>query len=315
MSLATRCTACGTVFRVVQDQLKVSEGWVRCGRCDAVFNALEGLFDLERDAPPDWPAIVEHDAVQPAPNPEVAHSASAAESVPIGNRPPGPVEPDQERAGLPQSQASELPASDEALTTQGIADRGLPNAPDSNPDAEAPTPSMPMPTPNFLRDASGPPRWQGRRGRLVLSGAAVLLLATLNAQVTHHFRDLVSARWPVVRPAMTSWCNAVGCSIEAARRIEDISVESTALTRAASPDSFRLSVALRNRGKMDLALPSLELSLTDSSGQLMARRALGPPDFRDAAPTIAPGAEAALQLTLATGSPRVTGYTVEIFYP
>ena len=43
MSLATRCTACGTVFRVVQDQLKVSEGWVRCGRCNEVFNALEGL--------------------------------------------------------------------------------------------------------------------------------------------------------------------------------------------------------------------------------------------------------------------------------
>ena len=54
MSLATRCTACGTVFRVVQDQLKISEGWVRCGRCKEVFNALEGLFDLQRDAPPEW---------------------------------------------------------------------------------------------------------------------------------------------------------------------------------------------------------------------------------------------------------------------
>ena len=54
MSLATRCPSCGTIFRVVQDQLKVCEGWVRCGRCDEVFSALEGLFDLERDAPPDW---------------------------------------------------------------------------------------------------------------------------------------------------------------------------------------------------------------------------------------------------------------------
>src|SRR4051794_3421525 len=54
MSLATRCDACGTVFRVVQDQLKVSEGWVRCGRCNEVFNALESLFDLERDSPPEW---------------------------------------------------------------------------------------------------------------------------------------------------------------------------------------------------------------------------------------------------------------------
>ncbi|MEO7338854.1 MAG: zinc-ribbon domain-containing protein, partial [Caldimonas sp.] len=49
MTLATRCTACGTAFRVVQDQLKVSEGWVRCGRCGEVFSALEGLFDLSRE--------------------------------------------------------------------------------------------------------------------------------------------------------------------------------------------------------------------------------------------------------------------------
>jgi predicted Zn finger-like uncharacterized protein len=59
MNLATRCTACGTVFRVVQDQLKVSDGWVRCGRCGEVFNATEGLFDLDRDAPPSWPAAAE----------------------------------------------------------------------------------------------------------------------------------------------------------------------------------------------------------------------------------------------------------------
>jgi predicted Zn finger-like uncharacterized protein len=51
MSLATRCTSCGTIFRVVQDQLKVSDGWVRCGRCNEVFNAMEGLFDLQREVP------------------------------------------------------------------------------------------------------------------------------------------------------------------------------------------------------------------------------------------------------------------------
>ena len=46
MTLATRCTACGTIFRVVQDQLRVSNGWVRCGRCNEVFNALEGLYEI-----------------------------------------------------------------------------------------------------------------------------------------------------------------------------------------------------------------------------------------------------------------------------
>lgn len=55
MSLATRCTHCGTIFKIVQDQLKVSEGWVRCGRCNEIFNALPGLFDLEREPPPPRP--------------------------------------------------------------------------------------------------------------------------------------------------------------------------------------------------------------------------------------------------------------------
>lgn len=52
MSLATRCTRCGTIFKVVEDQLKVSEGWVRCGRCQEVFHAVPTLFDLDKDPPP-----------------------------------------------------------------------------------------------------------------------------------------------------------------------------------------------------------------------------------------------------------------------
>ena len=95
MSLATRCTACGTVFRVVQDQLKVSEGWVRCGRCQEVFNALEGLFDLDRDAAP-----AQSPQPEPPPSPAVpAQPASASTSgrVPldpaVGSGPVGGVEP------------------------------------------------------------------------------------------------------------------------------------------------------------------------------------------------------------------------------
>ena len=66
MSLATRCTACGTIFRVVQDQLRVSEGWVRCGRCAEVFDAREQLFDLDREAPPPWPPNVPDAPSMPA---------------------------------------------------------------------------------------------------------------------------------------------------------------------------------------------------------------------------------------------------------
>jgi predicted Zn finger-like uncharacterized protein len=43
MSLVTRCTTCGTLFKVVADQLKISEGWVRCGQCATVFDAQANL--------------------------------------------------------------------------------------------------------------------------------------------------------------------------------------------------------------------------------------------------------------------------------
>ena len=43
MALVTRCPACGTAFKVVPDQLRISDGWVRCGRCSKVFDATVDL--------------------------------------------------------------------------------------------------------------------------------------------------------------------------------------------------------------------------------------------------------------------------------
>ena len=51
LNLATRCLSCGTVFRVAEDQLLASDGWVRCGRCNGVFNATEVLFDVDTGTP------------------------------------------------------------------------------------------------------------------------------------------------------------------------------------------------------------------------------------------------------------------------
>lgn len=45
MSLATRCPACGTAFRVVAGQLSARGGRVRCGKCGSVFDGIAGLVD------------------------------------------------------------------------------------------------------------------------------------------------------------------------------------------------------------------------------------------------------------------------------
>src|SRR5665647_163510 len=51
MSLITRCPACETLFKVVPDQLRISEGWVRCGQCDDIFDASLHLLP---DSSTEW---------------------------------------------------------------------------------------------------------------------------------------------------------------------------------------------------------------------------------------------------------------------
>jgi predicted Zn finger-like uncharacterized protein len=330
MSLATRCTACGTVFRVVQDQLKISEGWVRCGRCDEVFNALEGLFDLERDGAPQGvsgtaslpPAPFEPMHATDAPHEDegasVAHDASLIDKIDaqlLGSR-------RSEHGLTPAARISErdrLEFPDAQFDPDLVIDDSMPA--DDLPPTETPRPaedllaSVPAESTEFMRRAQRKARWHSPRMRAALAcaGGALLVVGTL--QVGNHFRDLIAARWPGTQPLLGAWCSALACKIDVPRRIDDVVVESSSLTRAAAADAFRLSLTLRNRGNMTVALPSVDLSLTDPSGQLIARRVLHPSDFRVPGASMASGAESVLQLVLASSGARITGYTVEVFYP
>ena len=332
MSLATRCTACGTVFRVVQDQLKVSEGWVRCGRCDEVFNALEGLFDLERDTPPEW---VPGHAMQPQPTAAANPSLDADRfDIDVGEVPvddPSLVDKiDAQLMGTRHGEGGSTPATriderdrlefpdarfdPELVSGDELDGPAAPSVPEPSESlAPAPTAVEP-PAPGFLQQAHRQAQWQRPARRAALAAAALVLTTCLALQWGHQFRDTVAARWPALRPALVAWCSAMACSLEAPRRIDDVSVESTALTRAAA-DAFRLSVTLRNHGGMTVALPSVDLSLTDANGQLIARKVLSAGDFKAPSTLMPSGTESALQALLSAGTARVAGYTVEIFYP
>lgn len=338
MSLATRCVACGTIFRVVQDQLKVSEGWVRCGRCDEVFNALDALFDLEREAPAPWaPPVPGTPIDRPFEPPVDAMDGFAAESPPAfapteapldaGGPPfaadPSYAEPFFEAPAPVAPTASYFePGSFEAPADHALHDEAAWPAPqDPEPvEAEATTPPVPVPfgapTPAFVARANSAARWR-QPGRLaLLLGLSLLLVLMLGAQAAHHFRDDVAVRWPGTRGLLEGWCAMADCRLAAPRHIEDIVVESTGLTRAvAGTDTYRLAVTLHNRSDRPLALPYVDLTLTDNAGQLVARRALAPGDFERPATVLAARADQPLQALIATGNPKVSGYTVEIFYP
>ena len=92
-------------------------------------------------------------------------------------------------------------------------------------------------------------------------------------------------------------------------------MDSSGLTRVSGLDAYKLSVVLHNRAGVPLALPSVDLTLTDPAGQLVARRVLSPAELGASQNVLAPGAEASLQATLSAGDKQLLGYTVEVFYP
>lgn len=152
MSLATRCIHCGTIFKIVEDQLKVSEGWVRCGRCHEVFNALPTLFDMDSEAPPPRRA-----PAPPTPEPEV----SAPRAAPVAPPPSSPTFGRLTEDELPPEPPRPVPATtDFELDTRVPAEemswgrRPAPAAFEeppppvrSAPSASAPSPLAPPPLP------------------------------------------------------------------------------------------------------------------------------------------------------------------------
>lgn len=290
MSLATRCTACGTVFRVVQDQLRVSGGWVRCGRCGEVFNAVESLVDLE--APPE--------AAPPSPHgarvmEELARVSGTASTEPE-SEPPPPVP-----APAPAQPAHEAPQE--------------PEGPPATDLRAVPDPAPPAVAPGFVRQAERAARWRRPSVRAALAVLALVLAGLLGLQVHRSHHDWIAARWPATTPWLERLCARTGCIVEPPRRIEGLAVESSGLVRAGTSGTFRLSVSLRNRDRLALRVPALDLTLTDAQGRVVARRVLLPGELGADVTSVAGGAELGLSATLRTRDLPVVGYTIEIFYP
>ena len=289
MTLATRCPGCGTSFRVVQDQLKVSEGWVRCGRCNEVFNAIEALFET--------------DTAQPVP-------AGAAPGV----RPPlsSPPQP-------PPSSSFDSTQALESMAPPSEVDYDLVDADDDPIEApqstEAPWGPEPDASPAFVRRANRAAAWKRPQVRVALVGAVGVLGVALAAQAALLYRDTVAVRWPDSRPLLDAACAWAGCRVEPLRRIGSLAVDASGLNPVDGSSGYRLSVVLRNRGDVEVLLPAFDLLLSDTQGRTIARRVLSAGELGASSHTLAAGAELALQASLSAGERRVSGYTIEIFYP
>ena len=167
----------------------------------------------------------------------------------------------------------------------------------------------------FVQQAEKAERWRRPSVRVALALSALVLALLLSLQILVARRDAVVAQWPQSRSLLQTLCAPFDCRIEPLRRIEQISVDSSGLTRIDEGPVYRLALVLRNRGDTPLLAPAIDLSLSDASGTLVSRRMLSASDLGAARATIAPQQELPLQALLMSADRPLTGYTIEIFYP
>ena len=191
----------------------------------------------------------------------------------------------------------------------------------SGPDLHADPDSAPQSLPSFVRSAEQAARWRRPRVRATLALLCLAALLTLASQTALEYRDLLAAQLPQTRPWLEAACKPLGCKIEAARVIDSLAVDSSGLLRIERSNLYKLQVSLRNRAGIALAVPALDMKLTDSQGRLIARKVLLPADLGVAQATIDAGRDLHLQATLQSlaggdaGVPVIAGYTIELFYP
>lgn len=313
MSLITRCPACRTMFKVVPDQLRISEGWVRCGQCDEIFDASTHLQEGEVDAVP--PAPVEPpDVVVSAPPASAAveielagdHAVAASlvqEPVSIGAALPDgmanrPAEPVPDDAFLPT----------ESLTSVSDEEDVMPRA-EAEPDAQELS---------FMRSAKPASRWNRPLVRAGLLLVSLLLCLGLALQVLVQERDRIAAVEPRLKPWVEEICTLMQCTVEPLRQIESVVIDSSSFNKIRG-EVYRLNFTLKNTAVTELALPAIELSLTDVHDQPVMRRVFHPAELGLQSGVLQAAAESNTSLTLGIktngSADRIAGYRILAFYP
>lgn len=306
MSLITCCPACRTMFKVVPDQLKISEGWVRCGHCAEVFDASAHLVETVPPAAARVPAAAldtEPAAItEPAPIREMPASA-AAPSAALQDEPMYP--PFVLRAQDEEQDVAEALPPDESLPSEAPRET-----------RRAAKAAAPVADVSFVRQARRKAYWRRPGVRAVLLLLALTLGALLAAQYAVHDRDRLVALQPALRPAIEALCQPLQCQIGPPRQIEAIVIDSSTFNKLRG-DAYRLSFALKNQAALPVAMPAIELTLTDTQDQPVVRRVLSPSEMGAASGVIGPQADwsATLALNVNPSGGRIAGYRLLAFYP
>jgi predicted Zn finger-like uncharacterized protein len=331
MSLITQCPACATMFKVVPDQLRISDGWVRCGQCDEVFDANAHLQSSTSESGLAPSRVKVEQVSVPSARQEVPSDGGAIQHTAFLNASDEPVADPSVDASLseppsfpePSLDVLEEPEPEDIFFDNGdvpgdvefVISSRIPLSLDDAPHTQR---SGVDPQLSFMRGDGVRSKRSTPVVRSILVVLSVLFGGLLMLQVVIQERDRLAAGEPAVRQVLESVCATLACQIAPLRQIEAIVIDSSSFTKVRA-DVYRLSFTLKNTAAMDIATPALELTLTDLQDQAVVRRVIERSHFGSKQGVLAHGEELTASLLMSVRMPgsseRVSGYRLLAFYP
>lgn len=307
MSLLTRCPLCAAVYQVADEQLDMSGGWVRCGQCAHVFEAT---------AHPIAPVVLEPTvALEPAIAPPHATPSTAQVDVPPEPVSDPPVTLPTDTLAKAEKVAEDVPQQPSTWQPMLVKESAhdawpQPSMPSTSDVSSASDRSAVWQVPKYVGARQDADRHWG----LMLTCAALLLAACV--QWLYWDRDRLASMRPELKPMLQALCKPLGCRVSAMQSTDAMVIDASTFTMAGK-NSYRIGFVLKNVSLSAVAVPHVELTLTDSLEHVLVRRVLTPAELGSPSEVLAASAQwpvsAVIQLELEQA--RVLGYHLLAFYP
>jgi predicted Zn finger-like uncharacterized protein len=147
----------------------------------------------------------------------------------------------------------------------------------------------------------------------ILVGAGMLI-----GQFAYFYRNEL-ARVPELKPALERLCRLLDCQLASpATYATPELVETTIAPHPRYANALRIRATLVNRGDTPAPLPRVEVSLTASDGELLARRTFTPQQYLSntlAAQPMLPNIAVNAVLDLTNPDNKASGYEIKLFPP
>jgi predicted Zn finger-like uncharacterized protein len=307
--MQTTCPECRTTFRVSQDHLGARRGLVRCGNCNAVFNAYDTLLP-ELETPPDEGSLSPPRGSAESAEPDLTDVVHAA---------PDPAE-DVASQALVEDRV-EAPEAPIETPPAPVAEAVDPTVDIDSTVAKAETADI-QTGPDILYQPMWPTRDNpARTWKFWLYPPLVLLLiGLLGLQLAYFLRAELAAVAPLTRPALEALCRPLSCDVALPRQLNQSAIAASALEHDPENKSrVSLTVLLANRTAQTQAWPSISLTLSDVRQAPVARQVFRPQVYLPKDTNIAAGMPAAVEreirLELDIGNLVASGYALELSYP